>query len=172
MPSVAKELMLEELKRTLESKNYLFFARFSGLSVADISELRRKLEKAANRSLVVKNSITRRAFKELGIEADEFLKGSLFLTVADKDPQVVSKILVDFAKDRESFTLLGAFLDQKLFQAPALKGIASLPSRQVLLGQVACGLNAPVQGFVSVLNQLVQGLVIALGQIHKQKSGS
>lgn len=170
MPSVAKELMSQELKKTLEAKNYLFFARFSGLSVSDFGELRRKLEKVADRSLVVKNTITRRVFKELGIEADEFVKGSLFLTVANKEPQMVSKILVDFAKDRENFTLLGASLDQKIFQAAALKGIAALPSRQVLLGQLACGLNAPVQGFVSVLNQLVQGLVIALAQIQKQKS--
>lgn len=172
MPSLAKELMFEELKKALDAKSYLFFARFSGLSVADLGDLRRKLEKVADRSLVIKNTITKRVFKELGIEADEFLKGSLLLTVANKDPQVVSKVLVDFAKDRESFQLVGASLDRQLFQVPALKGIASLPSRQVLLGQVVCGLNAPVQGFVSVLNQLVQGLVIALGQIQKQKSGS
>ena len=125
MPSLAKELMFQELKKALEAKNYLFFARFSGLSVADFGELRRKLDKAADRSLVVKNSITKRVFKELGIEVGEFLKGSLLLTVANKDPQVVSKILVDFAKDRENFKLVGASLDRKLFQAAALKGIAA-----------------------------------------------
>ena len=169
--SVAKELMLKELRAALQSQNYLFFARFQGLSVADFGELRRKLERVANRAIVVKNSITRRVLSELGIDAGTMLVGSILLTTGEKDPQVISKVLVEFAKDRENFQLLGACLDRQLIQVQGIKSLASLPSRQVLLTQVACGLNAPISGFVIVLNQLVQGLVIVLNQIQKRKAG-
>ncbi len=171
MPSIAKELMLRELVQTLQSKTYIFFARHQGMSAPDFVELRRKLEKAANRTVVVKNSITRLAFKQLGIDgADGIIKGSLFLTVAEKDPQIVSKILIDFASGREGFQLDGAYLEGQLFPVQYLKSLANLPSRQVLLASVASGLNAPISGFVSVLGQLIRSLAIALDQIQKQKS--
>ena len=171
MPSLAKELMLQELVKALESKNYIFFARHQGLSATDFVELRRKLEKAADRTLVVKNSITRLAFKQMGIkDANGLIKGSLFLTVAEKDPQIVSKILVEFSKGRESFQLHGAYLEGSLFPAQYLKSLAELPSREVLIASVLGGLNAPIGGFVNVLGQLIRSLAIALDQIQKQKA--
>ena len=170
MPSVAKELMLQELVQALQSKNYIFFARHQGMSAIDFVELRRKLEKAANRTVVVKNSITRLAFKQLGInELDGVIKGSMFLAVTEKDPQIVSKILVDFATGRETFQLDGAYLEGQLFPAQYLKSLANLPSRQALLASVAGGLNAPVGGFVNVLGQLIRSLAIAIDQIQKKK---
>ena len=171
MPSLAKELMLQELVKTLESKNYIFFARHQGLSATDFVELRRKLEKAADRTLVVKNSITRLAFKQIGIkDANGLIKGSLFLTIAEKDPQIVSKILVEFSKGKENFQLDGAYLEGNLFPAQYLKSLADLPSREVLIASVLGGLNAPISGFVNVLGQLIRSLAIALDQIQKQKS--
>ena len=163
--------MLKELVKTLESKNYIFFARHQGLSAADFVELRRKLEKAANRTLVVKNTITRLAFKQIGAkDVNGVIKGSMFLAVAEKDPQIVSKILVDFAKGRENFTLDCAYLEGQLFPAQQLKSLADLPSRDVLIASVAGGLNAPISGFVNVLGQLIRSLAIALDQIQKTKA--
>ena len=171
MPSLAKELMLQELVNALESKNYIFFARQQGLSATDFVELRRKLEKATNRTLVVKNTLTRLAFKQLGVDGvNGVIKGSMFLAVAEKDPQVVSKILVEFAKGKENFQLDGAYLEGNLFPAQYLKSLAELPSREVLIASVLGGLNAPISGFVSALGQLVRSLAVVLDQIQIQKA--
>ncbi len=171
MPSLAKELMLQELVKALESKNYIFFARQQGLSATDFVELRRKLEKATNRTLVVKNTLTRLAFKQLGVDGvNGVIKGSMFLAVAEKDPQVVSKILVEFAKGKENFQLDGAYLEGNLFPAQYLKSLAELPSREVLIASVLGGLNAPISGFVSALGQLVRSLAVVLDQIQIQKA--
>ena len=171
MPSLAKELILKELVKTLESKNYIFFARHHGLSAADFVELRRKLEKATNRTLVVKNTITRLAFKQMGVpDVNGVIKGSMLLAIAERDPQIVSKILVEFAKGRENFQLDGAYLEGQLFQAQHLKSLADIPSREVLIASVAGGLNAPISGFVNVLGQLIRSLAIALDQIQKTKA--
>ncbi len=171
MPSVSKELMLQEVMNTLKAKNYIFFARHQGLSATDFVELRRKLEKVADRTVVIKNSITRLAFKKIGAqEVNGLIKGSILLTVAQKDPHVVSKILVDFAKGRESFQLDGAYLEGQIFPSQYLKSLAELPSREVLLASVAGSLNAPIGGFVNVLGQLIRSLAIVLDQIQKTKA--
>ena len=173
MPSLGKELMLKELIEVLREKNYIFFTRQQGLSASDFVELRRKLEKVANRTVVTKNSITRLAFRQVGIEnANGLIKGALILTVAQKDPQVVSKVLLDFAKGRDGFEVGGAYLDGNIVATDYLKSLANLPSREVLLATVVGGLNAPISGFVNILGQLVRSVAIALNEIQKQKAGA
>lgn len=170
MPSLEKESMLREMIDTLQSKNYIFFARHEGLSASDFVELRRKLEQAADRTLVAKNSITRLAFKQVGVEnANGLIKGSLFLAVAQKDPHIVSKILLDFAKGKDGFQVEGAYLEGNTYPVQYLKSLAELPSREALLASVAGGLNAPIGGFVNILGQLVRSLAIAIDQIQKAK---
>ena len=170
MPSLGKELMLRELIETLRSKNYIFFARHKGLSAPDFVELRQKLAKAADRTVITKNSIARLAFKQIGIEdVNGLIKGSVLLAVVEKDPQNVSKVLVEFAKGRETFELDGAYLDGNLVPLDYVKSLAELPSREVLLASVLRGFNAPIGGFVNVLGQLVRSLAVALDQIQKKK---
>lgn len=171
MPSLAKELMLQELLNMLESKNYIFFARYQGLPATEFVELRRKLEKVADRTVVVKNTLTRLAFKQLGIkEINGLLKGSLLLALGVKEPQLISRVLVDFAKGRDNFQLDGAFLDGQVYPSQYLQSLANLPSRKVLLATVVHRMNGPISGFVNILGQLMNSLVIALDQIQKKKS--
>ena len=171
MPSVAKELMLHELVQALQAKNYIFFARHQGLSAADFVELRRKLERVVDRTLITKNTITRLAFKQMGIsKVDGLLKGSILLAVAEKDPQLVSKVLLDFARGRENFQVDGAYLEGDLFPPQYLKSLAELPSREVLIATVVNRLNSPIGGFVNVLGQLMRSLAVCLDQIQKTKA--
>lgn len=171
MPSLGKELMFQEMVRALESKNYIFFARYQGLSATDFVELRRKLATVTDRTVAVKNSITRLAFKQIGItDATGLLKGPILLAIGKKEPQLISKVLVEFAKGRENFQLDGAYLEGSVFPAEYVKSLAALPSREVLLASVVGGLNAPISGFVSVMGQLIRSLAIALDQIHQTKA--
>ena len=171
MPSLAKELMLQELMNTLKSKDYIFFARYQGLPATEFVELRRKLEKVVDRTVVVKNTLTRLAFKRLGVSnINGILKGSLLLAVGKKDPQNISRVLVDFAKGRENFQLDGAVLEGQIFSMQYLQSLANLPSREILLATVVNRMYGPISGFVHVLGQLMNSLVIAIDQIQKKKS--
>lgn len=173
MPTLAKELILDELIQVLQSKNYIFFTKHQGLSAPDFVELRRKLEKVSDRTIVTKNTITRLAFKKMGVnDIKDLIKGSILLTIAEKDPQLVSKVLVEFAKGRENFSLDGAYLEGKVFPGQYLKSLADLPSREVLIASVLGRLNAPISGFVSVLGQMIRSLAIVLDQIQKTKSNT
>jgi large subunit ribosomal protein L10 len=170
--SFEKKLLLDELLNVLKGKDYIFLSRYSKLSANEFGELRRKVEKASDRSVVAKNTLIRRALNEIGIkEADGMVKGSLFVSVTEKDPQILSKILVDFAKGNENFSLAGACVEGKACSASYLEQLAKLPSRQVLIASVVGGLNAPIAGFVNVLGQLTRSLVTALDQVQKKKAG-
>lgn len=171
MASTEKQTLLEELVKTIEGKDYIFFGRFSRLSVNDFGELRRKVEKVSNRSVVAKNSIARRALEQLGLKnACEFLKGSMFLTLGEKEPQVISKTLVDFAKGNENFQIAGACVEGGVYPAAYVEQLAKLPSRDVLIASVVGGISAPLRGFVNALSQLTRSLVVVLDQVQKQKA--
>ncbi len=171
MPSIGKQLMFEELVDVLRAENYVFFARYEKLPVSEFSDLRRKLDKVSHRAMVVKNSIARRAFKNLGItNINGFIKGSVLLTLSDKDPQLVSKVLIDFTKDHVNFELVGACLEHALYDRDYVKGLSELPSRETLVATVVARLNAPISGFVGVMGQLMRSFVVTLDQICKQKT--
>ncbi len=173
MPQLEKETMAKQLYKDLEGKNYIFFSRFSSLKVSDFGEIRRKVEKVAERSVVAKNTMIRRVLNELGIQgADQLVDGSVFLTIGNNDPQIVSRILIDYNKEKEGFQVQGAYLDGQVYQKDFLKQLADLPSREVLIASVAGGISAPLRGFVNVLAQVTRSFVIALDQIQKKKAGT
>lgn len=170
MPSLIQEFMMKEIKREFEENSYAFISSFHGLAVADLSDLRRNLEKVAKRSLVIKHSIVRKVFSDLQLnDAEKFLKNNILVTVADKDPQVISKTLFDFAKTNEKFLPQGVVLEKKIYDREYIKALAQLPSRHELLTQVVVRVKSPITGFVLTLNQLVRGLVVALSEVKKKK---
>ena len=123
-----------------------------------------------DRALVVKNTIVRIAFRQIGIkEVNGFIQGSLLLTFGGDQPQVVSKVLVGFAKDHDKFQLAGACLEGKFYETDYVKSLATLPTRDVLVASVVNGLNAPIGRFVSVIAQLIRSLTVVLDQLSKSK---
>ena len=170
MPSAVKEIMMKEITRELESNPYAFLTRFEGLPVSDLSDFRRSVEKVAKRSLVVKHSLAKKVFSQLKIaEAEQFLIGSIIVTVGDKEPQMISKAIVDFAKTHEKLVVSGAVLDRKVYGQEFVKRLAGLPSRHELLTQVVVRVKSPISGFVMTLGQVLRGFVVALNEIKKKK---
>ena len=173
MPSFVKEIMMKELAREFEASPYAFISNFEGLAVADLSDFRRSIEKVAKRSVVVKHTLAKRVFSELKIsEAEKFLKGSVLVTLGDKEPQAISKAIVEFAKSHERLVVAGAVLDRKVYDQEYVKQLARLPSRHELLTKVAVGVKAPISGFVMTLAQVLRGFVVALNEIKKKREAA
>ena len=111
MPSLAKELMMKELEKEFKNSSSAFFSSFDGLSVADISDFRRTIEKVSKRSMVVKHAMAKRIFSNAKVtEAENFLKGQILVTFASGEPQIVSKTIMEFAKKITSWLLQARFL--------------------------------------------------------------
>ncbi len=173
MATPVKELMLKEIEKQFEGNAYAFFSTFDGVSVADMTDYRRTIEKVAGRSIVIKHSLAKKLFasRKLG-KAEDFLKGSVVVTFSPKDPQVASKAIVDFIKTHEKFVPAGVIFENAVYGQEFVKQLARLPSRHELLTQVVIRVKSPISGFVSTLGAITRGLVIAINEIKKQKEAA
>lgn len=172
MATVAKELIAQEIAKEFEKNPYAFISSFEAMPVADLSDFRRTMEKSARRSLLVKHTLAKRVFAEKSLsEAEKFLKGHVVVTFANKDPQVVSKALMDFAKANSKVVPVGLIFEGKVYGEEFIKALSSMPSRHELLTQMVVRMKSPISGFVMTLNQVLRGFVVALNEIKKQKEG-
>lgn len=173
MPSVEKELMFQEVVKEFEKSPYTFFSNFSGLSVSELSDARRSLEKVARRSMVIKHALARKIFEKFKVTgAEKFLDGSVVVTFGEKEPQDISKKLVDFAKTNEKWKPAGVIFEGQVHGADFLKQLAKLPSRKELLTQLVIRVQSPLAGFVNVLGGLTRNFVTVLSEIKKKKEGT
>jgi large subunit ribosomal protein L10 len=135
-----------------------------GMSVADMTELRRKLREHGGEVVVAKNTLLKIAANHTGREAiDPLLSGPTAVTFGYDDVSKVAKALLDYLKSgNKSFTVRGALLGSTLLPADALEQVTKLPSREQALAQVVGGIAAPVAGVVGVLNAAISNVLYVL----------
>lgn len=166
----AKKQNVEEIKGNIEESQSIVLVDYRGLNVAELTELREKYREAGVEYKVYKNTMMRFAFKDAGLEEfNEYLTGPNAVAFGMDDPVAVAKITSDFAKDHENLEIKAGIVDGKVIDVAGIKSLASLPSKEQLLGQVVRGLNSPIQGFANVLSGNLRGLVTALAAIRDQK---
>lgn len=169
--SLAKKLMIEEIEREFSGSASAFFSRFDHLSVQDMNELRRSLEKVSKRTILAKHTLTKKVFEKMRMaDASRFLEGSVLMTLGSEEPQAASKILVDFAKSHENVELKGMIYSGKVYEANFVKELAKLPSRKELLTQVAIRMKSPIAGLVMTLGGLLRSFVTILNEVQKKKA--
>ncbi|MBO8188200.1 MULTISPECIES: 50S ribosomal protein L10 [Streptomyces] len=133
---------VNEITDKFRGSNAAVVTAYTGLSVAQLKELRRALGDNAQYR-VVKNTLTKIAAKEAGInELDEFLTGSSAVAFVTGDPVEAAKGLRDFAKENPALVIKGGIVDGALYGADDLKKLADLESREVLLAKLAGGMKA------------------------------
>lgn len=167
----ARVHVVQELTKTLGDAKSVFVVGWDKVPVPEIESLRKSLGTVSANLKVVKNSLGQRALSGAGFESlRPVLKGTSALSVASADPVAVSKVLVTFAKDHEGFKLRGAVVEGQPLSLEAVKALAALPSREVLLAKMVGGMQAPISGFVGVLHGIVQKLVLVVDAIRQSKS--
>lgn len=133
---------VEEMKDKFQNSNAAVVTAYTGLTVAQLKELRRSLGENAQYR-VVKNTLTKIAANEAGITTiDDLFAGSSAVAFVTGDPVAAAKGLRDFAKDNPSLVIKGGVLDGKALSADEFKKLADLESREVLLAKLAGGMKA------------------------------
>ena len=166
-----KKDIVSDILGKLSNAKGVVFADYRGLTVEQDTELRRTLRKSGVSYSVVKNTLTRIAVNEMGLNAlDPFLKGPTSIAYSEEDPVSAAKIMNEYAGKYEKLQLKVGVVEGKIIDAQGIKKLASLPSKEVLIAQVLGGLNAPITGFVNVLNANIRGLVVALNAISEKKA--
>lgn len=165
-----REGWVRELRGNLSGAGTLLVTRLVQIPTRDLNQLRHALQSLDGSFYVVKNSLCRLTFRELGLgELERMLEGTCGVSPIRGDAASACKLLVQFSKDHEGFALQGGWMAGQVLGLQDLNSLASLPSREVLLGQVVWGVRAPLAGLVGSLQGVVQKLVGVVHSIVKKK---
>lgn len=163
--------MVAEIKDRFENSESTIFLDYRGLDVATVTKLRRQCREAGVEMKVIKNTLARIAADELGLsEINSQLVGTTAAFYGLEDPVAPAKVIEDFLKEtRLNLQIKGGIVNGKVVEAEAVKNLAKLPDREVLLAQVLGTMVAPLTGFYSVLQGNTRNLVYALDALKNQK---
>jgi large subunit ribosomal protein L10 len=171
-PAKAKIGLVSDLRELVSQSNAAILADYRGLSVAELSELRKKLRAVDAELHVVKNTLFKRAAEGL-LPVSEFvshLEGPTAIGFAKGDPIVATKILVDYAKDHKAFNIKVGVVDGKVYEVAQVEALSKIPSKEILISQMLGSLNAPITGLVGTLNGVISNFVFTLQAVVDQKT--
>ncbi len=164
-----KRKLVAELHEAWQQAAAGVVVHYRGLTVAEMSTLRRSLRDVGARLRVVKCTLARRAAEDTPFAAlVPLFSGPIAVAYGD-EPVGMAKALVEFAKGHEALVILGGVLDGQAMDPEGVKRLAALPSREELLAQLFAQMQAPIAGFVRVLSEVPASFVRALAAIRDQK---
>jgi large subunit ribosomal protein L10 len=163
--------MVQSLTEQFKASPNIYVTDFSGLNVLRLTEFRRRLRAAGVTYIVVKNTLAQRALAANSVTLlDEHLAGPTGLVLAGRDPVGAAKVLTDFAREFEKPAIKIGLVDGRAITADQVKRLASLPSREVLLSQLAGTIQAPVAQLAGLMNGMLYQVVGALEALRAQRS--
>ena len=166
----AKQQITEDLHDRFAKSAIIVLTDYKGLDVTSINDLRRKLREANIEFQVVKNTLLVRAAQdtEVALIKDHF-KGPSAVAISYDDPVAPAKVLTQFAKDNNKLEIKVGVLNGKVLDAQAIKALALLPPREVMLAQLLATLNAVPTSFVRVLAEVPRSMLNVLTALKDQK---
>jgi large subunit ribosomal protein L10 len=168
-----KVATVDELKAKVDGTSTAVVTEYRGMTVAQISTLRRQLRALDADYKVFKNTLVRRAIAGTSVESlDEFLVGPTAIAFVNGDVSAVAKALRDFAKATPSLVVKGGVLDGKALSLRDLTALADLPSRDVLLARFAGLLASPLSTMARLLKAVPQNFAYGLSALLDSKGGA
>ena len=139
-----KASTVSEIKEKFGNAKSVVLFDYRGLTVSEVTELRKKLKEVGADYKVYKNTLTKRALDELKIDMNEYLNGPNAITFGSDELSIV-KVLNDFAKNHDVLELKAGIVEGKIVGLDELKKYAAIPSRDTLLTMLAAGLMGTVR---------------------------
>ncbi len=166
-PSSGKVDQVSELRALTQASTATIFADYRGLSVAELTDLRKKLRAADGEFRVVKNTLFKLAADGQMPIADmnEFLSGPTAIGFAKGDPVATAKVLMDFVKDHKEISIKAGVMNGLVLSAAQVDALSKTPPREVLISQMLGSLQAPISGFVGTLSGILSNFVFTLQAI-------
>ena len=169
MPKAEKIDRVAELKAGIEGSDALLLTEYRGLTVSDITELRRSLAEGGTRFAVVKNTLMQRAAADASIEdLESLLEGPTAVAFVAGDPVAAAKKVVDAAKKFPALILKGGYMEGKVLSADEAKGLADLDSKEVMLSKIAGLLKGEMSRAASMFVS-AQSKFLSLLEAYKEK---
>lgn len=153
----AKKVRVEEITEKFQTAATAVVVDYRGLSVSQVTELRKQLREAGVEFKVYKNTMTRRAVEVAGLEGlNESLTGPNAIAFSTEDVVAPAKIINDFAKKNEHLEIKAGVIEGAIATADDIKALAELPSREGLLSMLLSVLQAPMRNFAVVTKAVAE----------------
>lgn len=171
MPTAQKAQTIEDMKSMLQASSAAILTDYRGLSVSDLTKLRKKLREVDCEFHIVKNTLFKRAIDTIVADKqlEAFLEGPTAIGFAKKDAVALARTLLDFTKDHKQMSVKAGLIDGKVFSDVQVTALSKLPSREVLIAQMLGSLNSPISGLVGTLQGILSNFVFTLSAIADQK---
>jgi large subunit ribosomal protein L10 len=162
---------VESLKAKFGAAKGIVLADYTGVTVAEVSDLRRKCRDARVEYKVVKNTLARIAAKEanLGDLADHF-DGPIAIALSSVDSVAPARVLADFVKEYQKMTLKAGYFEGRVFSDAEVREIAALPPREILLGQLVGAVEAPIAQLIWCIESVLRNVVSVVDEAGKKKA--
>ena len=174
MKKELKSTVIEELNEKLSGASAFYLTDFTGMSVKQITEFRSRLRKQGVEYVVVKNTLAQRALTGLDLpDVAGFFTGPTGLVIGREDAVAAAKVLTDFARefgDRPAIKV--GIVERRPYDADQVRRLADMPPREVILAQIAGGLQAPMARLAGGMSQLLAGFARAVDGLRQQREGA
>ena len=169
MPSQKNIDIVNSTAEKFETAKGIYFTNYTGLNAPKITALRKEFTNNAVDYYVIKNTLVKIASKNAGLENkfNDMLNGQVGIAFSE-DPVAPAKVIKKFKdKHKDNLKVLGVYFEGELYDADKYKQLATLPSKEELLGKLVSCLNSPMFKLVSTLNSSMSKVVFALRAIQK-----
>lgn len=173
MNRARKAELVKALATELQESPNLYLTDFTGIGVKQMTEFRAKLRGAGVRYRVVKNTLALRALEQSSVPGlEEQITGPTAFVFAGEDPVAAAKLIAEFQKEHDSLTVKAGFVEGRTVGPDEVARLATLPSREELMGQIGGALQSPLQGFVGALSGLLNQFVGAVEALRVDRAAS
>jgi large subunit ribosomal protein L10 len=174
MPTLEKENIIAELGESITSSSATLYTDYRGLSVAEVTALRKKLREVDAEFHIVKNTLFKRAAADkLPMEQlEEHLAGPTAVGFAKGDVVAATKALLDFMKDHKQMALKAGVVDGKLYSPDQVTALSKLPPKEQIIAQILGAIDAPASNLVGTLDAIIGDIVFTIQAISDQKGAS
>jgi large subunit ribosomal protein L10 len=158
MPNAQKQLVISELRDIVTQSKGAILTDYRGLTVADVTNLRKKLRAVDAEYHIVKNTLFKIAVgEEAGAQLDTLLTGPTAIAFAKGDIVPTSKAVIDFltALKKPDIKLKGGYIDGKIYNVADVTTLSKLPPKEQIIAQLLGSLNAPASNLVGTLNSII-----------------
>ncbi len=160
-----KATTIKGLGEHIEKQHSILFVDYKGLKVKELLLLRKQLKELGAKLQVAKKTLLKKALQEKGIDMDlKGMEGQVAAIFSFQDAFSPIKSVAAFARITENVKILGGYIEGLVRDALSMKEIASLPSKQELLGRLVGNIAAPMSGFLNVMQGNIKGLLRVLAQ--------
>ena len=172
-PRQEKVAVVTEVREKLENADAAFVTEYRGMTVAALAQLRRSLRQSGAEYKVYKNTLARFAARDAGLDGlEELLVGPTGITFVSGDVAAAAKALRDASKANPLLVLKGGTLSGKVMSNKDVEALADLPSRDVLLAQLAGAFQAPLVKTAGLLQALPRNFAYGLKALIDQKEAA